>query len=401
MGEKPAASPLNCCGMLRFSQNPVVLCRAVVAAVVLACLWIDARGNTLLFFENFEGAPPHPLSPSESYSQIFPNAFSHSPPAGWINDVSGVPTGSGRPEWRGWSFARKGFWNNALVGGGRRQEFQLGQGTVAVADPQEWNELGNPADNLGFFNGALTTPFISLTTPDQGSKKLTFDSSWLPGSCCDDGNGTNNQTAIVRLRYPNGTFDEVLRWEAAPFINSMGVPSPGPAPGFTPNQFFKSPATNERVLIDLTPYLANVTFSQVRLEFLLLNAGDDGWWAYDTARMFSLSLVPGDMNIDGFVDDDDIPAFALGVQSVDSYRDAYFGEFPVTRGSPDSVFDFDDIPWFVSLLDSSGVGGAAAKVQAALAGSTVPEPSSALVISFGILCIAPWRRTRRVSNAVE
>jgi hypothetical protein len=126
------------------------------------------------------------------------------------------------------------------------------------------------------------------------------------------------------------------------------------------------------------------------------NAGDDGWWAFDTAHMFSLSLEPGDMNIDGDVNDLDIPAFALGVQSVDSYRSAYYGEFPVTRGSPDAVFDFDDIPWFVSLLDSSGVGSAAEKVQAALAGVTVPEPSSCGLIVLGIFSVAPIWRTRRI-----
>jgi hypothetical protein len=182
----------------------------------------------------------------------------------------------------------------------------------------------------------------------------------------------------------------------------MGVPSPVPAPGFFPNQFFKPHATNERYLTDdLRPLLVGVHFTQARLEFMLLNAGDDGWWALDTAHMFSLSLEPGDMNIDGWVTDEDIPAFALGVQSVDAYRDAYYGEFPVTRGSPDAVFDFDDIPWFVSILDSSGVGDAAAKVQAALAGFTVPEPSSAGLIAIGLLGVGSWRRTRRAANAAR
>jgi hypothetical protein len=385
--------------MSKFRQPSISLCRVLLAVIGLAGMTVKAQGNTTLFFQNFELSPPHPLSPSESYPQVFLNAFSHNPPAGWSNDVISVPTG--RPEWRGWSFARQGFWNNSLVGGGRRQEFQLGQGTIAVADPQEWNELGNPADNLGFFNSTLTTPFINLTTPDQGSKKLMFDSSWFGGDCCDDGNGTNNQTAKILLRFPNGTAVQVLRWEAAPFINSMGVPSPVPAPGFSSNPFFKPTATNERVLIDLSPYLANVTFNQLRLEFSLMNAGDDGWWAYDTVQMFSLSLEPGDMNIDGEVNDFDIPAFALGVQSVDAYRDAYYGEFPVTRGSPDSVFDFDDIPWFISLLDSSGVGSAAAKVQAALAGATVPEPPTAFLIMFGMHGICSLRRTPRAVNATR
>jgi hypothetical protein len=380
--------------MSKFRQSPVSKYRVLLAAAGLACLVANAHGNTTLFFHDFETSPPHPLLPSESYLQIFPNAYSHNPPTGWINDVSGVPTGSGRTEWRGWSFARKSFWDDDRVGGGLRKQFQLGQGTIAVADPQEWNEIGNPADNLGFYDTVLSTPFISFVTPDQGAIKLSFDSSWL-GGCCDDGDNTNNQTAILRFRFPDGSTKIIDRWESAPFINSFGIPSLVPGPGFFPNQFFKPPATNERYLTDdLRPLLVGLPFAQARVEFMLLNAGDDGWWAFDAARMFSLSLVPGDMNIDGLVNDDDIPAFALGVQSVDSYRNAYLGEFPVTRGSPDSVFDFDDIPWFVSLLDSSGVGGASAKVQAAFAGFTIPEPSSIGLVALGMLSVARWRRTR-------
>ena len=107
-----------------------------------------------------------------------------------------------------------------------------------------------------------------------------------------------------------------IRWESRHWCRR---------PGFFPNQFFKPPATNELYFTDdLRPLLVGAPFTRARVEFMLLNAGDDGWWAFDTARMFSLSLVPGDMNIDGDVNDDDIPAFALGVQSVNSYRDAYF-----------------------------------------------------------------------------
>jgi hypothetical protein len=367
----------------------------------LTCIATPALSNTTLFFHNFETAPPLPLLPSESYSTVFPNAYSHTPPVGWINDRSGVPTGSGRPEWRGWSFARKSFWDNDLVGGGLRKQFLLGQGTIAVADPKEWNELGNPANNLGFYDTVLSTPFVGLDPNDQGAIKLSFASSWFGGVCCDDGNETNNQTAILRLRFTDGSTKIIDRWESAPFVNSLGIPSQTQGPGFFPNQFYKAAAPNEMYLSDdLRPLIAGAPLPRARLEFLLLNAGDDGWWAFDNAQLFSLSLVPGDMNIDGAVNDLDIPAFALGVQNVNSYRNAYFGEFPVTRGSPDAVFDFDDIPWFVSLLDASGVGSAAGKVQAALA--EVPEPSSAGLVAFGMLLgFGPVRGARRATNAAR
>ena len=190
--------------MPKSRQSLILPGRVLLAAMGLVCIAVYAHGNTTLFFHDFETSPPHPLLPSESYSQVFPNAYSHTPPLGWINDRSGVPTGSGRPEWRGWSFARKSFWDDDLVGGGLRKQFQLGQGTIAVADPKEWNELGNPADILGFYDTVLSTPFVSLDTSDQGAIKLSFASSWFGGGCCDDGNETNNQTAILQLRFPDG-----------------------------------------------------------------------------------------------------------------------------------------------------------------------------------------------------
>jgi hypothetical protein len=374
---------------------------AALAAVLLACANSRSDGNTTLFFEDFDSLP---LQTSVSYNPPVPNAFTHTPPAGWIRDASGVP-GVGDPdlgvfEWEGWSFARKDFWIDAAAG--RRREFFLGKNTVAVADPAEWNDLGNPANKVGFYDTHLSTPFINYANSDDGARKLTFDSSWFP-QCCDDGEDFdpdgNNQTAIVRLRFPNGTAVEVLRWESAPFfyidpITLQQRPSMNPA--HTPNPYFKSVATNEKVLVDLSPFLQAVSFTHARIEFSLINAGDDGWWAFDSAMMFSLSLIPGDMNIDGLVNEQDVSAFALGVQNPIAYSNTYFGEFPVTRGSPDGTFDFDDIPWFVDLLDSSGVASAAQAVQAAIAG--IPEPSTlglSLVLFSGLSGVRQLRSTTR------
>jgi len=371
------------------------LLSAAIAGGVFATLpGRSAVAITTLFFEDFDSLP---LQTSVSYTPPWPNAFTHTPPTGWIRDASGVP-GINDPdvgifEWEGWSFARRDFWVG--VAGDRRREFTLGKNTVAVADPDEWNDLGDPATRFGFYDTQLSTPFINFANPDAGARKLAFDSSWFP-QCCDDGEQFdfhgNNQTAVLRLRFPNNTTKEVFRWESAPFIDPQGRPSMNP--NFTPNPFFKSAATNEKVLINLSPFLANVSFTQARLEFSLINAGDDGWWAFDSAQLFSLSLVPGDMNIDGQVNESDIPAFALGVQNVNGYRNAYFGEFPVTRGSPDAVFDFDDIEWFTSVLESNGVASAATLLQEALEAGAVPEPSGVLLICFGLVSslVGRWRR---------
>lgn len=373
---------------------------AIAVASIHSALDHNAVANTTLFFEDFDSLP---LQTSVSYTPPVPNAFTHTPPTNsWVRDASGVP-GVGNPdvgicEWEGWSFARKEFW--ITVGGDGRRDFVFGKDTVAVADPNEWNDRGDPANSLGFYDTLLATPMITLTSPDAGARKLSFDSSWLP-QCCDDGKQFdpkgNNQTAILRLRFPNNSTQTLFRWESAPFIDPQGRPSMNPT--HTPNIFYKSAATNEKILIDLTPFLTGQTFTQARLEFSMINAGDDGWWAFDSAHLFSLSLVPGDMNIDGIVDSNDISAFALGMQSVEGYRNTYFGEFPVTRGSPNAVFDFDDIPWFTSLLESNGVGSAAALLQEALQGGAVPEPTGSAMFLVGTMMFA-CRRWRRHPNSV-
>jgi hypothetical protein len=131
--------------------------------------------------------------------------------------------------------------------------------------------------------------------------------------------------------------------------------------------------------------------SSVYFEFGLLNAGDDGWWAFDTTMMFYLSTVLGDMNISGFIDNGDIGAFALAMRSTDAYRDEYFGEFPATRGSQDGLLDFDDIPWFVEILNSNGVATSSAEVMAAIQG--VPEPPATMLALIALTCVPRyWRR---------
>ena len=80
-----------------------------------------------------------------------PNAYTHTPPAGWTNDQSGVPgladPSVGVPEWEGWSFANKDWWAT-VAGDQNRTQFTNGSGTVAVLDADEWDDFGNP-EGLG------------------------------------------------------------------------------------------------------------------------------------------------------------------------------------------------------------------------------------------------------------
>ncbi len=255
--------------------------------------------QTILFSQNFNGLQLQPSVQETTFS----NAFTHIPPPGWLverSDIPGVGTPSiGVEEWEGWSYANKAFW--ILAGQDRRPEFTRGQGTIAVADPDEWNDIGNPADNLGFYNTLMRTSNISLPISTAPRKlKLAFDSSWLD-QCCDDGDkfnpGGNNKTALISLKVANGPLIEVMRWESAPFRDNAGRPSRDPRDN--PNPFFKDDATNEGVLLNLTPILQQYAGSTITMSFAMQNAGDDWWWAVDNVQMFSLSVLLGDMNVDG------------------------------------------------------------------------------------------------------
>ena len=67
-----------------------------------------------------------------------------------------MPPG-GVPEWSGWTFADRGFWQTEGAQG--RANFTKAQGTVAVGDTQEWDDL--PQLNNSF-NSLFSTSPVSL-----------------------------------------------------------------------------------------------------------------------------------------------------------------------------------------------------------------------------------------------
>lgn len=267
--------------------------RLVLIGLTIAVFWCPAfarmaSASQTLYAQNFDGLT---LGPNVDETLANAHAWTDIPPPGWIINDSGVPfvssTTRGVTEWKGWSFANKAWWSSA-AGNQGRAEFTLGKGTVAVADPDEWDDKGNPINGSpfgGYYNAFMTTPAIPLAGAAPGAVQLSFDSSWLP-ECCDDGpSHTNNQTATIRVSYNGGaSFTQVMRWES----NSA---SPSYKPG----------ATNESVTLNLqNPAGA----SSVMVEFGLINAGNDWWWAIDNLEVFTptvleVNTVTGQMSIVG------------------------------------------------------------------------------------------------------
>jgi hypothetical protein len=253
----------------------------LMLAIVLGCSFgQNAIADQTLYQQDFEGLP---LGPNVDETVANAHAWTDTPPAGWSVNDSGVPfvtsTTRGVMEWKGWSFTDKAWWTTIAADQGRSQ-FTLGQGTVAVADPDEWDDKGAPINGSpfgGYYNAFLTTPAIPLSGAAANSVKLTFASSWLP-ECCDDGpSHTNNQTAAIRASYNGGaSFSQVLRWESNPASPS-----------------YKAGTTNESVLLDLNNPAGA---SSVVLEFGLTNAGNDWWWAIDNLKVFTPTVLQVNTN---------------------------------------------------------------------------------------------------------
>ncbi len=178
------------------------------------------------------------------------------PPAGWDVDRTGVPgvgdATQGAEEWEGWTFALKDWWVYT-AGDQDRSLFTNGTGIVAVADADEWDDLGNPDQSgAATFNSFLTTPAIPIGTATANSLTLKFDSSWRH---------EDNQTATVTVAFDGGAAIEVLRWE-----------SPDASP------YLHLDNTNETVQIPLNN-AAGAT--SMVIKFGLTNAINNWFWTID------------------------------------------------------------------------------------------------------------------------
>jgi hypothetical protein len=257
-----------------------------------------------LFFEDFDSLV---LGPNVDEGGL-PNpddnlhAWTNKPPTGWTVDNSQFPATiisvdnpdadgdgfadqDGRTEWAGWSFAKKEFWLTA--DDQRRSEFSLATGTVAIADPDEWDDQPH---FKSLFNSLLITPPISLVGVSSNAAFLRFSSSWRPEavddvSAADSTTGfpgdytdpdapkaTNNQTALITVKYDNSPAVQVLKWDSI-----------GGSPTFHPD------SVNESVLVPLN----NPAGAQnMVITFGMLYGANDWWWAIDNVFVSAGAAPP-------------------------------------------------------------------------------------------------------------
>ena len=218
-----------------------------------------------LFAEDFEGLT---LGPNVDEGVAGEEVWTETPPPGWVIDESGIPgigdpTTDGVTEWAGWAFANKDWWVQTADDQNRSQ-FSLGVGTVAVADPDEWDDQSHTdSASAGWYKTFMSTPAIDISAVEPGTLVLTFSSSWRPEYDSD-----YHQTGNLTVSFDGGDETELFLWES----NTA-----------SPN--YKTDATNETVTV---PIDAPAGAESMVLTFGLFDAGNDWWWAIDNIEVTGL-----------------------------------------------------------------------------------------------------------------
>ena len=254
----------------------------------------------VLFSEDFEGVP---LGESVE-EQIFEDEVWAATYEGWTveNMVPGQDEDedfNGVTEWIGWTFADKEWWIDT-AGDQRRSEFSLGDGTVMVADPDEWDDQDHPnSADEGWYNTYITAPAIDINGVGAGTIELQFDSSWR-----DEFDDNYQQSGNITVQYDDGEPIEVLRWLSDP-----------------DSEFFKDDidpeeSTDEQVLLKLDNPAGARSLS---ITFGMFDAGNDWWWAIDNiiVRGAAGQGLTGDYNENGELDAGDLDLQAAGIQAGD------------------------------------------------------------------------------------
>lgn len=230
-------------------QSPNYLKR--LASCMLASLALPLQGQTL-YEENFDSVT---LGPNVDEGVASDAAWTASPPAGWTVDNSKMPMVDGEligtTEWRGWTFADPAWW--ASVDDQRRSDFTNASGAAAVADPDEWDDVGGPA-GVGNFESYLISPGIDVSSAAGSTVSLTFDFSWRP---------EGNQTGNVTVAFDGAEAVEIFRLDTATSTDDM---------------------TNERKVLSFSiPAGAQAMV----LSFGMFDAGNNWFWAID-----NISILP-------------------------------------------------------------------------------------------------------------
>jgi phosphocholine-specific phospholipase C len=121
------------------------------------------------------------------------------PPTGWsVVNAPGMPQGT--RELQGWSFMTKRLHS---TGGQDRDRFTLGLGILAVADPDDWDDTGNPSA-LGAFASTLVSPAVQIPS-GTSILYLVFDSHYRQEA---------PQKVVLTATFDTGAPVDLLRYSS-------------------------------------------------------------------------------------------------------------------------------------------------------------------------------------------
>jgi len=223
--------------------------------------------GTNILEENFNNLELFPAE-DEAYgacgNSIGPDVlgWTHVPPGNWTIDNTNMPE-VGTIEWRGWSFASMDFWVDAEDQ--LRSQFTRADGTVAVVDPDEWDDCGNAA-SFGSYNSILTSPLIPLT---GNPIHISFDSHYRQEA---------PQQVYLTVTNVSGEIIETLLH----YSSNAGSDN---ASGDVLNQRLSFSVESDE--------------DEIYFNWEMADAGNNWYWAIDNVMIQSHTPPIGDLNYDG------------------------------------------------------------------------------------------------------
>ena len=215
-------------------------------------------------FNNLELFPAEDEAYGACGNSIGPDVlgWTHVPPENWTIDNTNMPE-VGTIEWRGWSFASMDFWVDAEDQ--LRSQFTRADGTVAVVDPDEWDDCGNAA-SFGSYNSILTSPLIPLT---GNPIHISFDSHYRQEA---------PQQVYLTVTNVSGEIIETLLH----YSSNAGSDN---ASGDVLNQRLSFSVESDE--------------DEIYFNWEMADAGNNWYWAIDNVTIQSQTPPIGDLNYDG------------------------------------------------------------------------------------------------------
>ena len=215
-------------------------------------------------FNNLELFPAEDEAYGACGNSIGPDVlgWTHVPPGNWTIDNTNMPE-VGTIEWRGWSFASMDFWVDAEDQ--LRSQFTRADGTVAVVDPDEWDDCGNAA-SFGSYNSILTSPLIPLT---GNPIHISFDSHYRQEA---------PQQVYLTVTNVSGEIIETLLH----YSSNAGSDN---ASGDVLNQRLSFSVESDE--------------DEIYFNWEMADAGNNWYWAIDNVTIQSQTPPIGDLNYDG------------------------------------------------------------------------------------------------------